>query len=138
MGRKVDENTSRSFKHVLFLRVESTLLTNQNRGDRGRLKLRRSNKMADFSIRVSSPFVCVYRTNSKLIATARRNNLSSLSEHESVIIRGTVSSIRPTHLACQFGQKYGPVSSSKLRKIELPDVYVAPFCHQCCYRESFE
>ena len=34
-GRKIVQSTSRSLEHVLFLRVESMLLTNQCRGEKG-------------------------------------------------------------------------------------------------------
>lgn len=59
----------RVLEHVLFLRAESTILTNLRRGERDRLKLRGSNENGGLvDSRVS--FVCLYCAHSKFSATA--------------------------------------------------------------------
>ena len=57
--------------------LELPQVANQCRSERGWLKLKRAHKMADSSIQMSSSFLCLYCTKSKLSAMAARGNKSS-------------------------------------------------------------
>ena len=86
-----DESTSSSLEHVLFsaggklawpISAEVKEIDWHREGQ---------TKTADPSIRMSSSFVCLYRAKSELSAgSAKRNESSSLSELDSVVIHDTI------------------------------------------------